>query len=101
MTTVLGYYRTGNWNAARNYLTSTIGSRYDTDWFNWLAQCAAGNCGGGTANQPPAASFTYTTNGLNASFTDRSADSDGTIVSRAWNFGDGTTSTAINPAKTY
>lgn len=48
MTTVLGYYRTGNWNAARTYLRSTIGSRYDADWYNWLAQCAAGNCGGGT-----------------------------------------------------
>jgi PKD repeat protein len=30
-----------------------------------------------------------------------SSDSDGTIVSRLWNFGDGTTSTATNPSKTY
>ncbi|GIH09393.1 protease [Rhizocola hellebori] len=101
MTTVLGYYRSGNYNAARTYLTSTIGSRYDTDWYNWLSQCAAGNCGGGTTNQPPSASFTFTTSGLTASFTDRSTDPDGTIASRSWTFGDGTTSTATNPPKTY
>ena len=64
-------------------------------------QCAAGNCGGGTTNQPPTASFTYTTSGLTASFTDRSTDPDGTIASRSWTFGDGTSSTATNPAKTY
>ena len=34
-------------------------------------------------------------------FTDTSADSDGTIASRSWNFGDSTTSTATNPSKTY
>ncbi|HCT75854.1 MAG TPA: peptidase, partial [Micromonosporaceae bacterium] len=100
MTTVLNYYRSGNWSAARSYLTSTIGSRYDTDWYNWLTQCAAGNCGG-TTNQPPTASFTFATSGLTASFTDRSTDPDGSITSRSWNFGDGTTSTATNPAKTY
>ena len=36
-----------------------------------------------------------------ATFTDSSTDSDGTIASRSWNFGDGTTSTATNPSKTY
>ncbi|MDC8016197.1 PKD domain-containing protein [Tahibacter soli] len=52
-------------------------------------------------NAAPTANFSYVTNGLAATFTDGSSDSDGTIVSRAWNFGDGTTSTATNPAKTY
>ncbi|MEV6527971.1 collagenase, partial [Longispora sp. NPDC051575] len=101
--TLLGYYRSGNWTAARTLLTSTIGSRYDADWYTWLAACAAGNCGGGgtPTNQAPTASFTVTTANLTATFTDRSTDSDGTIASRSWNFGDGTTSTATNPAKTY
>ena len=54
-----------------------------------------------TANTPPVANFTFTTSGLTASFTDTSTDSNGTIASRAWNFGDGTTSTAANPSKTY
>ncbi len=57
----------------------------------------------GTAppNVPPVANFTFTTSGLTASFTDSSTDSDGTIASRSWNFGDGTTSTSTNPSKTY
>jgi PKD repeat protein len=52
-------------------------------------------------NAAPTASFGFATNGLAATFTDASADSDGTIASRAWNFGDGTSSAAANPSKTY
>src|SRR5690606_11621676 len=44
---------------------------------------------------------TSTVNGLIVQFTDTSTDSDGSIASRSWNFGDGTSSTAANPAKTY
>ena len=101
--TVLGYYRTGNWNAARTFLTSTIGSRYDSDWWTWLAACASGACagGGGGGNQSPTAAFSASANGLAVSFTDQSADSDGTIASRRWDFGDGATSTSANPSHTY
>ena len=53
------------------------------------------------ANTPPVANFSFTTNGLAASFTDGSTDSDGTIASRSWNFGDSSTSTATNPSHTY
>jgi PKD repeat protein len=53
------------------------------------------------ANVAPTANFTVATSNLTANFTDTSTDSDGTIVSRAWNFGDGTTSTATNPSRTY
>ncbi len=56
---------------------------------------------GGGGNVPPAANFSFTTSGLTANFTDSSTDSDGSIASRSWNFGDGTTSTATNPSKTY
>ncbi|HEY6940453.1 PKD domain-containing protein, partial [Dokdonella sp.] len=52
-------------------------------------------------NNPPVANFGSTTNGLIANFTDSSSDSDGTIVSRAWTFGDGGTSSATNPSHTY
>ncbi len=55
----------------------------------------------GTTNQPPTANFTFTTSGLTATFQDASTDSDGTIASRNWSFGDGTTSTATNPSRTY
>ena len=52
-------------------------------------------------NQPPAADFTYTTDGLTANFTDQSSDPDGTVTDWSWNFGDGGTSTAQNPGHTY
>ncbi|MGO1071350.1 S8 family serine peptidase [Lysobacter sp. CA199] len=57
--------------------------------------------GGPGPNNPPVANFTSSVSGLTVSFTDTSTDSDGTIASRSWNFGDGTTSTAANPSKTY
>ncbi|QSX79809.1 proprotein convertase P-domain-containing protein [Lysobacter solisilvae] len=56
---------------------------------------------GGVANAAPTANFTSSTSNLTASFTDTSTDTDGTIVSRASNFGDGATSTATNPSRTY
>jgi subtilisin-like proprotein convertase family protein len=59
------------------------------------------NIAGGSGNVAPVANFAVTTSGLTANFTDTSSDSDGTITARSWNFGDGTTSTATNPSKTY
>jgi PKD repeat protein len=48
------------------------------------------------------ASFTFTSSDLTATFSSAgSSDSDGTIVSRSWDFGDGDTSTAANPSHTY
>lgn len=54
----------------------------------------------------PIAGFTAATNGgdmsgLTIDFTDASSIVVGTIVSRAWDFGDGGTSTATNPTHTY
>ena len=57
--------------------------------------------GGGGGNVPPSANFSFTTSGLTANFTDTSTDSDGSIASRSWNFGDGGTSIATNPSHTY
>ena len=59
------------------------------------------NPGGGGGDVPPVANFSDSTNGLTASFTNSSTDSDGTVVSSAWNFGDGSTSTATSPSHTY
>ncbi|WP_425486502.1 S8 family serine peptidase [Chiayiivirga flava] len=66
----------------------------------YAAVVAAGG-GGGGGNVAPVANYTFTTSGLTATFTNTSTDSDGTIASRSWNFGDGTTSTAASPSKTY
>jgi PKD repeat protein len=57
--------------------------------------------GAPTGNVAPTANFSVSTSGLTATFTDSSTDTDGTIASRSWDFGDGTTSTATNPSKTY
>jgi serine protease len=65
------------------------------------AQATLAAVGGGGSNTPPVANFSFTSSGLTASFTDTSSDSDGSIVSRAWNFGDGGTSSATNPSHAY
>ncbi|SFL28270.1 S8 family serine peptidase [Lysobacter sp. cf310] len=57
--------------------------------------------GPGPGNQAPVANFTSSASGLTVSFTDTSSDSDGSIASRSWSFGDGTNSTSANPSKTY
>jgi subtilisin family serine protease len=53
------------------------------------------------SNQKPVADFSYNLNGLTVQFTDQSTDNDGTIASRNWGFGDGSTSTATDPSHTY
>jgi subtilisin family serine protease len=60
-----------------------------------------GGGGGDPGNVPPVAAFTYSCTDLTCQFTDASTDSDGTIASRSWSFGDNTSSTATNPSKTY
>ena len=53
-------------------------------------------------NVLPKAGFSSTVTGASASFdSSTSSDPDGTIQSYAWDFGDGTTSTAANPSHTY
>src|SRR3954467_6509485 len=63
-----------------------------------------GSDGGGTGpNTNPTANFTAPTctAGVACTFTDASTDPDGTIASRSWDFGDGTTSQDQNPSHTY
>lgn len=57
--------------------------------------------GGTPANDPPVADFTHACTDLACDFTDASADSDGSIISWSWDFGDTGTSTARNPSHTY
>jgi PKD repeat protein len=51
---------------------------------------------------PPNAAFSNTVSGLTVVFNaEASSDSDGTIVSYSWVFGDSTSGSGVNPSKTY
>ena len=57
---------------------------------------------GATANDPPVASFTFSCSDLSCSFDgSASSDSDGTIVSYAWDFGDGNTAAGVTASNTF
>ncbi|HEY8682714.1 MAG TPA: protease pro-enzyme activation domain-containing protein [Rhodanobacter sp.] len=49
----------------------------------------------------PVANFSYVIKGQTVNFTDTSIDWDSTLSRHAWTFGDGATSTAVNPSHTY
>ena len=65
-----------------------------------VALLAAG-CSGGDKNAAPAATFSMSCTELTCSFVDASTDSDGTITSRSWKFGDDFTSADASPLHTY
>lgn len=70
-----------------------------SDHYPVSTRYTVGTSSGG--NTAPTASFTYTCTELVCAFTDGSSDSDGSISSRSWTFGDGGSSTATNPSHTY
>lgn len=96
---MLAKFRTGDYTGAYAVYNTGIGTRYDADFNTWLDACAAGACGG--TGSGPVAAFDAAVSGLTVNLTDKSTDTGSTITARAWNFGDGTTSTATNPSKTY
>lgn len=55
----------------------------------------------GVGNGPPLPDFDFLADLRTAWFVDDSIDHDGHIVSRNWDFGDGTSSTATHPTKTW
>jgi hypothetical protein len=86
-----------------------VDAQFDVATMTIVARASAADLGaedGGTSAPPPAnvapvADFTFTTDGLSVHFTDASSDSDGTIVSRAWDFGDGNTSAETDSSHAY
>ncbi|MGB0514955.1 MAG: PKD domain-containing protein, partial [Wenzhouxiangellaceae bacterium] len=75
----------------------------NTGQFNWatfICEFAVGS--GGPVNNPPTASFAFNCTDLSCSFDGSgSSDSDGTITSYAWDFGDGTTASGVTASHTY
>ena len=68
---------------------------------NRLLYMAFLNTGGG-GNAPPTASFVYSCTELSCGFDGNgSSDADGTIMSYAWNFGDGTTGSGVTASHSY
>ena len=53
------------------------------------------------SNQSPVADFTSSCSGFTCNFADRSFDPDGSVTGWSWTFGDGGTSTAPSPSRTY
>ncbi|MFD9632326.1 collagenase [Streptomyces violascens] len=96
---MLAKFRSGDYTGAYAVYNTGIGTRYDADFNTWLDACAAGACG--VTSGGPAAAFDAALSGLTVNLTDKSTDAGSTITARAWDFGDGTTSTATNPSKTY
>ncbi len=61
-----------------------------------------GGGGGGGGNNPPTASFTYSCTDLTCTFDGSgSNDSDGSITSYSWKFGDNTTGSGVSVSHTY
>ncbi len=86
-------------NMGNAALNSAKFAKFGLAFLGELGKTTSG--GPGPGNVPPVANFTASPSGLTVQFTDTSSDSDGSIVSRSWNFGDGGTSTATNPSRTY
>ncbi len=66
-----------------------------------LVVSLSGNAVASTGDLPPTAAFSFVTNGLQVDLTDQSSDSDGTIETWYWDFGDGNTSIEQNPSHLY
>lgn len=102
---VLGYFRPGNYTGYAGYMTSAaMAASMDADFKAWLPcvnDASLPNCTATPVNVLPVANFTSEVVGLKVYFTDKSTDSDGSIASRRWTFGDGSTSSFSRPSKTY
>ncbi len=73
------------------------------EWNTRVCSFTIPSCGnGGPVNIPPTASFTDNCTDLDCSFDGSgSSDSDGTIVSYDWNFGDGASDSGVNVSHSY
>ncbi|WP_295429493.1 PKD domain-containing protein [uncultured Thiodictyon sp.] len=81
---------------------SAVGSANYSDYASQGRYFISGQVTPSTAvNQPPVAAFNSVCAGLACTFTDRSSDSDGSLVAWNWDFGDNSTATARQPTHSY
>jgi PKD repeat protein len=85
------------------YLAVTgVGNGNYSDYASAGQYHVVGSVPAGTVpNLAPTAEFSFACTDLDCSFFDGSSDVDGNITQRAWDFGDGGTSTLANPVHTY
>ena len=94
----------GTAGGAANVTFATGTFAEQASWSNDTGNCALTHAiltHGGGGNVAPTANFSSVTSGLTATFSNSSTDSDGTIASSSWTFGDGGTSTTSSPSHTY
>lgn len=102
-----GYWRVGgdsSWNSGSGFFAGSIdeASVYGTVLTADQVSTHFNRGTGVVTNQPPTAAFTSTTSGLTANVdASGSTDSDGTIASYAWDFGDGATGTGATASHAY
>jgi PKD repeat protein len=80
---------------------NTPGFDHDSGYGLIQADAAIASLLAAGGNNPPTAGFTSSIADLVVTFTDMSTDTDGSIMTRSWNFGDGGISSAQNPSHTY
>ncbi len=82
--------------------TRTLGNRIDLVLDRFAVSVDDGGDDGGDTNSAPTASFTSSCTDLTCDFDGSgSSDSDGSIASYEWDFGDGTTATGQTVSHTY
>ncbi|HSS68593.1 MAG TPA: PKD domain-containing protein, partial [Nocardioidaceae bacterium] len=79
--------------------TSTVVNSVATGGIDWRGRALF--LASVSPNAAPTAAFTYNCNGISCQFTDGSSDSDGSIASYEWSFGDGNESGEQNPQYDY
>jgi len=90
-----------DWNTGNDISNNSSGLLVRFRPYDGTSEGVSGN-GDGAVNSPPVARFAPTCTDLSCSFSSsNSSDPDGSIASRAWSFGDGTTSSSSNPSKVY